>query len=98
MGQAAVSSLRKDGVCKALGAVVSAGRGAGAQLWQRLAKEQPLGLERRDGESPSSLWCSWMAYLGFQWLLWRLSSCLVSVLLQTGGAVVGAWWLLLLWR
>lgn len=81
-----------------MGAVVFAGRGAGVQLWQCLVKKQPLGLERRDGESPSSLWCSWMVDLGFQQLLWRLSSCLLSVLLQTGGAVVGAQWLLLLWR
>lgn len=59
-----------------------------------LQKKWPLGLERREGESPSSLWYSWMACLGFQLLLWRLSSCLLPVLLQTGGAVVG---LLLLW-
>lgn len=78
--------------------MVSAGTGAAVQLWQCLAKKRPLGLERRDGESPSSLWCSWMACLGFQQLLWRLSSCLLPVLLQTGGAVVGAQWLLLLWR
>lgn len=79
-----------------MGAVVSAGRGAGAQLWQYLAKKWPLGLERRDGERPSSLWCSWMTFLGFQQLLWRLSSFLLSDLLQTGEAVVGPQWLLLL--
>lgn len=40
---------------RGVGAVVSAGRGAGPQLWQCVAEEWPLGLERRDGESLSSV-------------------------------------------
>lgn len=91
MGQAAVSGEQLRGRSeREVGAVVSAGRGAGAQLWQCLAKKRPLGLERKDGESPISLWCSWLVCLGFQWLLWRLSLRLLSVLLQTGRAVVGS--------
>lgn len=48
-------SNRERMECVRHGAVVSAGRGAGAQLRQCLAKKQPLGLERKEGENPSSL-------------------------------------------
>lgn len=48
------------------------------------------------GRAPALCGAAGLLCLGFQWLFWSLISRLLSLLLHTGGAVLGTQWLLLL--